>query len=99
MACKIKGDARSVECRSIRFGPKLVLFSVLTPPSEGATQLTAAETEVAGLAAAGFSNRIIAKRRRRSIRTVGHQLASIYAKLGVSGRRELRVALIRHLEP
>ena len=99
MTCKITGDTGLVECRSIHFGPELVLFSVVTPRSEGATRLTAAETEVAGLAAAGFSNRTIAERRRSSIRTVGHQLASVYAKLGVGGRRELRLALIRDVTP
>lgn len=99
MTCRITDDARLVECRSIPLGPELVLFSVVTPRSDGTTRLTAAETEVAGLAAAGFSNRAIAERRRSSIRTVGHQLASVYAKLGVGGRRELRLALIRDVAP
>jgi DNA-binding CsgD family transcriptional regulator len=51
--------------------------------------LTAAEREVAALAAAGLSNGDIARRRGRAPRTVANQLASVFRKLGVASRAEL----------
>lgn len=51
--------------------------------------LSAAESEVARLAARGLSNREIAKFRTTSERTVANQLRSVYVKLGVHSRGEL----------
>ena len=56
----------------------------LSPP------LTAAERAVLALVIEGFSTRAIADARGTSPRTVGHQLAAIYRKVGVRSRRELR---------
>jgi DNA-binding CsgD family transcriptional regulator len=58
-------------------------------------KLTQAETEVLGLVSRGLSNKAIAQARGASPRTVANQLASVYAKLGISGRRELRAYLSR----
>jgi DNA-binding NarL/FixJ family response regulator len=58
----------------------------------GAT-LTAAERQVAELAAAGRSNREIAETLVVSVRTVESQLSAAYAKLGVRGRTALARAL------
>jgi DNA-binding NarL/FixJ family response regulator len=55
--------------------------------------LTARELEVAGLAAAGSSNREIAQRLEVSVRTVETQLQRVYEKLGVHRRDELPDAL------
>jgi len=55
--------------------------------------LTARELEVAGLAAAGSSNREIAEHLRVSVRTVETQLQRVYEKLGVHRREELPDAL------
>lgn len=55
--------------------------------------LTARELEVAGLAAAGSSNREIAQHLYVSVRTVETQLQRVYEKLGVHGRDELPDAL------
>lgn len=55
------------------------------PPS-----LTTAEAAVATLAIEGLSNAAIAKQRKTSVRTVANQLRSIYSKLEVGSRRQLR---------
>lgn len=55
--------------------------------------LTARELEVAGLAAAGSSNREIAEHLHVSVRTVETQLQRVYEKLGVHRRAELPDAL------
>ncbi|RKN47522.1 AAA family ATPase [Micromonospora endolithica] len=55
--------------------------------------LTAQELEVAGLAAAGLTNKQIAQRLHLSHRTVGAHLYRIFPKLGVSSRAGLRDAL------
>lgn len=67
----------------------------IAPPDLGRRLLTAAETEVARLAARGLSNAEIAARRNVSVRTVANQMASILRKLGVSSRRELAVRYAR----
>jgi DNA-binding CsgD family transcriptional regulator len=65
---------------------------VRTPGLSGgaeAERLTRREREVAGLAAAGASNKEIAAKLSLSARTVENHLQSIYAKLGVTGRDQL----------
>lgn len=57
------------------------------------SSLTPRELEVAQLAAAGRPNRVIAQELFVSVRTVENQLQRAYAKLGVSGRSELRSVL------
>jgi len=51
--------------------------------------LTARESEVAGLAAGGLADREIAARLVVSVRTVESHLARVYRKLGVSSRADL----------
>lgn len=53
--------------------------------------LTQRERLVATLAARGLTNSEIAERLVISVRTVGNHLHSVYAKLGMSGREELRL--------
>jgi ATP/maltotriose-dependent transcriptional regulator MalT len=55
--------------------------------------LTAREREIAVLAAGGLSSKDIAGRLVVSARTVDNHLQRVYAKLGISGRDELRSAL------
>lgn len=55
--------------------------------------LTPRELEVAQLASARARSREIAERLGISARTVEHQLGSVYRKLGISSRDELREAL------
>lgn len=87
--------------RAIALGERFVLLSVADDgdPAAGTfddgvlrndASLSAAEREVAELAARGLSNTEIARARRVATRTIANQLAGVYRKLGVSGRRELR---------
>ena len=62
---------------------------------DGAQSLTRREAEVAGLAASGFTGPEITAHLTISVRTVDTHLARTYAKLGVTGRRELAHALGR----
>ena len=59
----------------------------------GAGALTASERRVAELAANGLSNRQIAQALFLTVKTVETHLGRVYAKLGISGRRALAVAL------
>lgn len=87
------------DLRVTQLGDDLVLVSLPSPRANRSSsvrgELTAAEVEVASLAASGLSNTKIADVRQSSHRTVANQLASVYAKLGVAGRRELRARLAR----
>jgi DNA-binding CsgD family transcriptional regulator len=86
--------------RAIPLGERFVLLSIADDEDpagafdDGAfrndASLSAAERDVAGLAARGLSNTEIARARRVATRTIANQLAGVYRKLGVSGRRELR---------
>jgi DNA-binding CsgD family transcriptional regulator len=55
--------------------------------------LTVREQEVALLAASGMSKREIADILFLSVRTIGNHINHVYAKLGISTREELRLAL------
>ncbi|MDO0924379.1 AAA family ATPase [Streptomyces sp. TG1A-8] len=63
------------------------------PVSHGPSALTPSERQVADLAAGGRSNAEIAEALFVTQRTVEVHLTSVYRKLGLSGRRELRGAL------
>jgi DNA-binding CsgD family transcriptional regulator len=85
---------RPSNLRVIALGERLVLVS-LSDRDEPAGSfddetLSAAERAVAELAARGLTNAEIARARQVTKRTVSNQLAVVYRKLGVSGRRELR---------
>jgi ATP/maltotriose-dependent transcriptional regulator MalT len=60
----------------------------------GREALTARESQVAGLAAQGMSNREIAEALFVTVKTVEWHLKNAYVKLGVRSRRELRSALV-----
>lgn len=62
---------------------------VLDAQLQAPAQLTEAEGEVAVLAARGWSDDAIARRRRCATRTVSNLLRTAYGKLGVSSRAEL----------
>lgn len=58
-----------------------------TPPP--AASLTESEQSVMQLVLEGMSNQEIAKARRRAVRTIANQVASIFRKLGIGSRCEL----------
>ncbi|MFO1271044.1 MAG: helix-turn-helix transcriptional regulator [Rubrivivax sp.] len=58
-------------------------------------QLTLREVEVLALLCAGLKTAAIAERLVRSVRTVDHHVAAIYAKLGVNSRSEAVAAALR----
>ena len=58
-------------------------------------QLTAREFEVLLLLCEGLRNSAIAKRLFRSVRTVDHHLAAVFAKLGVASRTEAVALALR----
>jgi len=61
--------------------------------------LTAREIETLTLLCQGLRNAEIAERLSRSVRTVDHHLAAIYAKLGVPGRGEAMAQARQWLQP
>jgi DNA-binding CsgD family transcriptional regulator len=67
--------------------------------ARGSTVLTAAEQRVARLAAGRFTNREIAQKLFVSNRAVEFHLGNVYAKLGISSRRELGAALGDEVDP
>ncbi len=82
-------DAFDLEFR----GERLVVISLPADVGDRLDALTAAERAVVLDACGGLSNAAIARKRKRSARTVANQLASAYRKLGVASRTEL-VAVI-----
>lgn len=63
------------------------------PVVSGPESLTPSERRIVGLAAAGFSNRELAESLFLTMKTVEWHLTRAYAKLGISGRSDLAVAL------
>lgn len=76
-------------------GVRFVYLSARETPAPRIPGLTAAERDVARLAAADLSNAEIAARRGVSARTVANQLASIFRKLKLGSRVELIARLTR----
>jgi|SRR6478609_2783270 len=86
------GRAMLPEARMTRLsspGGDLVILSTTRLDAHLRCALTPAEAFVAGLLVDGLSHREIAARRGSTTRTVANQVASIFRKLDVSGRREL----------
>jgi DNA-binding CsgD family transcriptional regulator len=83
-----------------RAGRELVATGETIPRRgvETRDHLTAQETQIARLAAAGHTNPEIGAQLFLSPRTVEYHLHKVFAKLGISSRRELR-GLVRKLDP
>jgi DNA-binding CsgD family transcriptional regulator len=80
-------------CDLVIDGEHYRYLAVSVPSAALPSALTAAERDVATRAAHGQSAQDIAAARGSSRRTVDHQLASIYRKLGIASRSELAVLL------
>ena len=74
-------------------GPALTPMLETVAGTRALGSLTRREQEVALLAARGMSKREIAETLFLSARTVGNHINHLYAKLGISSREELRIAL------
>jgi DNA-binding CsgD family transcriptional regulator len=83
-AARASAARASVLARSCE-GARTPALRLLSQPPE----LTQREREIAGLAAAGDSNRAIAGQLMLSVRTVDNHLQHVFDKLGVHSRREL----------
>jgi DNA-binding CsgD family transcriptional regulator len=71
------------------------IISIPVPGAALQGRLSPAEDEVAQLSIQGESHQGIAKIRGTSTRTVANQLASVFGKIGVRGRSELRAHAVR----
>jgi regulator of RNase E activity RraA len=83
------GDQDGVVVVPREFADELAQAAIDRERRDRPLPLTQRERLVATLAARGLTNSEIAERLVISVRTVGNHLHSVYAKLGVSGRREL----------
>ena len=83
----------------VRLIEELALRTAAMPAVTGGEQLTPRERELVGFVAAGATNKDIARRLSISVSTVKTHLTSIFAKLGLSTRLELAVAVGRAAAP
>ncbi len=83
----------------VRLIDELALRTAAMPTVTGGEKLTPRERELVGFVAAGASNKDIARRLSISVSTVKTHLTSIFAKLGLSTRLELAVAVGRAAAP
>lgn len=70
-------------------------ISITVPGETLRSRLSPAEGEVTLLSIQGESHQDIAAARGTSLRTVANQLASVFTKIGVHGRSELRAHAVR----
>jgi DNA-binding CsgD family transcriptional regulator len=97
----VLGPPHGLEVRTFRRGSdEFAVFSFpLAPPDaharNAAAGLTDAERDVVSLILREESIAAVARERRSSPRTIANQLSSIYRKLGVRSRRELRARVAR----
>jgi DNA-binding CsgD family transcriptional regulator/Tfp pilus assembly protein PilF len=75
----------------------LALAGIHAPAAaeRSALDLTDREGDVASLVAAGLTNKEIAAQLYLSVNTVEYHLRNVFAKLGISSRRQLRGVLVR----
>jgi len=82
-------EAQRSDAQALAMGPRQVALLRGPLTASHVAQLTATERLVLEQVLRGASAGEIARRRRRSARTVTNQLCAIYEKLGVHSRREL----------
>ena len=73
----------------VAYAKKLAAMKAAEKTGNDPVNLTAREREIAGLVAAGLSNRAIAKKLVIEEATVKKALQNIYAKLGIGSRTML----------
>jgi len=88
--------SHDTRARTLRLdGNEYLLLSFRLQRAVHSDALTPTERAVAESILTGASNAQIARERRRSVRTVANQIASLFKKLGVRSRLELAHALAR----
>ena len=81
---------RGAMARTVLLGDdEYLILTIPVPEWDMPEHLTDAERAVASAVLRGATNEQIARDRRTSVHTVGNQLTSIFAKLGVTSRIEL----------
>ncbi len=70
-------------------GETFAIIEVPCAPRRDDAHLTRTQRNILDLLLAGCSNAEIARKRGRSVRTVAHQVDSIFRRLGVGSRLEL----------
>lgn len=80
-----------------RIGRRVGRGGARAPGSKGVGALSPRELEIAGLIAAGHTNRVIAERLFLSEKTVESHLAKAFAKLDVRSRAALAARVAQHL--
>lgn len=70
-------------------GESFAIIELPGIPGQHRLRLARAEREILDLLLAGRSNAEIARQRGRSVRTVAHQVGTIFRRLGVGSRLEL----------
>jgi DNA-binding CsgD family transcriptional regulator len=88
------GAGHRVKVTRVRVGDSELAIISEPLPASAAPGLTRAEREVCEQLLLGASNAEIAAWRGTSARTVANQVASIFAKLGVSSRAELAASCL-----
>jgi len=92
-------DVRRLEAGLRSLGIRRGVRGKRQRPSAGWDSLTRAELEVVRLAADGFTNPEIGEHLFVTRRTVASHLSHVFAKLGISSRRELATEVRRRAEP
>jgi DNA-binding CsgD family transcriptional regulator len=94
----VREDTRILYGRATRLeggAPRTYVVSAPRPDTQLPATLTAAEVSVLRLFIEGLSHSDIAHQRSTSTRTIANQLAAVFMKLGVSGRRSVLSHLTR----
>jgi len=82
-----------IDAARLQLDTEYLVLSYPLPALELPESLTPAEREVAMLLVRGLSSAAVAAQRGVALRTISNQIASLYAKVGVSSRIELVRAL------
>src|SRR5262249_34476019 len=97
---RMDASPEDIRVTVVSFGAdELVVVSFPIANASSLEQLAPSEREIALAVVSGRTNAEIARARRRSVRTIANQVASIFRKLGVGSRAELAAALAGQRRP
>jgi DNA-binding NarL/FixJ family response regulator len=78
-----------LECGHFELGGEEFMVLSFPEARPDTSSLTRAEEDILGEVLRGFTNREIALRRRRSLRTIANQVAAVLRKMGGNSRYDL----------